>query len=59
MDDYAGERINEHKYRSRMPYEKRDPRFKKEEINSEVFRSFSVAGTSIFRKRKRNHVKYL
>lgn len=31
-----------------MPYEKRDSRFKKEEINSEVFRSFSVAGTNNF-----------
>lgn len=29
-----------------MPYEERDPRFKKEEIKSEVFRSFSVTGTN-------------
>lgn len=46
MDDYAGERIIKHKYRSRMTYEERDPRFKKEEINSDVFRSFSVTGTN-------------
>lgn len=59
MDDYAGERINEHKYRSRMPYEKRDPRFKKEEINSESSVPFLWLERTIFRKRKRNHVKYL